>query len=139
MPSGESLDAKLARISGRLSSEREDIRARVQADPTLAYLADLAWNRTGPNGGLLYFRQGDYTRGRDLPPGIIPAEPFRVNHAEPGPREARRTGTKATSSDARADQGYVAGLLLPQRPRSVPAKKGQTRRNRLARPEAWRK
>ncbi len=113
MTSGESLDAKLARVSSRLSTEREQIRQSVQADQTLAYLADLAWNRTGPNGGLLYIRIGDFTRGRDLPPGIVPAEAFRVNHAQPGPRETRRAGTKAPSSETREDQGYMAGVLPP--------------------------
>lgn len=78
------LDEKLARISGRVRSRnaqakddaanaRSEAERRIAHDETLAYLADLAWNRTGPNGGLLWLKLDGYERGRDLPPGFIPA------------------------------------------------------------------
>lgn len=78
------LDEKLARISGRVRSRnaqakddaanaRSETERRIAHDETLAYLADLAWNHTGPNGGLLWLKLDGYERGRDLPPGFTPA------------------------------------------------------------------
>lgn len=123
MSSSEPLDAKLARIGRRVQSrrtqaqaDRTDLVERLQAHPDLAYLANLAWNHTGPHGGLLWVKLDGYERGRDLPPGIIPTH-FEVKSlAIHQRREAERASEAQEAARPRKGTRRVAKVLRKKRP-----------------------
>jgi hypothetical protein len=70
--SDNELDAKLARISGRMQAQRDHIRALLETEPDLFELAE-ALKETF-QAKLTYLRIGDHTHGKPLPQGICPAE-----------------------------------------------------------------
>ena len=116
------LDEKLARISGRVRSRnaqakddaanaRSEAERRIAHDETLAYLADLAWNRTGPNGGLLWLKLDGYERGRHLPPGFIPAHYEVSSLALHQQREAERASEAKETARPRKGTRRVATVL----------------------------
>ena len=116
------LDDKLARISGRVRSRnaqakddaanaRSEAERRIAHDETLAYLADLAWNHTGPNGGLLWLKLDGYERGRDLPSGFIPAHYEVSSLALHQQREAERASEAKEAARPRKGTRRVATVL----------------------------